>query len=76
MVSGSKSLGLGKWQGGGMDSASPKTALCPHYHQLQPGSCHQKEQRETLSHTPPVTENVRDLKRVAGAGWSREGSWA
>lgn len=49
-----------------MDSASPKTSLCPHYHQLQQGSCHRKEQRETLSHTPPVTENVRDPRRAAG----------
>jgi hypothetical protein len=51
-----------------MDRATPKTSLCPHYHQLQHGSCHQKEQRETLSHTLPVTENVRNLRVAGGQG--------
>lgn len=49
-----------------MERASPKTFLCP-YLQLQRGSCHPKGQRETLNHTPPVTENVR------GRGGGRSG---
>lgn len=49
-----------------MERASPNTSLCPYCHQLQRGSCHPKGQRETLSHTPPVTENVRGLGRRVG----------
>lgn len=76
MVSGSRSLALwGSSREVGWKVHLLKLNLCPYYHQLQHGSCHQKGQRETLSHTPPVTENVRGLGRVAGGRWVVRGGW-